>query len=341
MALNERLMKMVSQSKSRYTGMASKAIKPKEGRNTYRIINPETADWVVNAGGQFWADLGVHWIKSDLSVNKPVAVVGDCDVVYQKPSLLNSAIEMAIQGAHDEASKELYESWKSRKTVLINVIDRGDASNTDPQILELTSTTFGKVLDTIQMYAEHGKDITDLNDGVDIVITRTGKGLNTNYDVAISPGVSKPVSKEVAAKAHDLPKHIADNFFRGEEQKALNAIAEISGITLPRLGGPAAAGAVRTPTPALTSGSAVVEGATVEDSAPAVAQVEAPKPAAPAEDPLAARRAEILKRQQEAQAAAAAELAALEAANDTAPVGSAAPSVSEQDAILAELDALV
>ena len=344
MALNPALMKMVSQSKSRYSGMGGKAIKPKEGRNTYRLINPEVAEWVTNAGGQFWADLGVHWIKSDLNVNKPVAVVGDCDIVYQKPSILNSAIQMAIDSALDESSRELYESWRSRKTVLVNVIDRGDAANTDPQVLELTSTTFGKVLDIISLYGEHGQDITDPAAGVDIILTRTGKGLNTNYDVAIAPGVSKPVSKDQVAKATDLQKFIADAYFRGEEQKALNAIAEISGITLPRLGGPAGSTSTgtRTPTAALTSPAASVADSVVEDDVPfAPAKVEAP--AAPAVDALAAKRAEIAKRQKAAADAAEAELAALEAAEAAAPepAGAAAPTASEQDAILAELDNLI
>lgn len=331
MALDSRIMKMVSQAKGKYSGMSSKSIKPKEGRNTYRILAP-TAPWVEAAGGQFWADLGVHWIKADEN-GKPIAVVGDCDTVYQRPSVLNSAIEMAIDSAPDEATKKLYESWKARRTVLINVIARDDKANQDPQILELTATTFGKVLDTIQLYGEAGEDITDPVNGVDIVITRTGKGLNTNYDVAVAPGKSAPVGLDVIAKSADLPKHIADNFFRGEEQKALNAIQEISGVALPRIG----TSATRTPTAALTSPAASVEGAEVEEKVvtpPAAAKVVE----APVEDPLAAKRAEIARRRAEAEAAAAAELAELEAAS-AAPA--AEVSTSDADAILKELDGLV
>lgn len=332
MALDSRVLKMVSQAKGKYSGMSSKSIKPKEGRNTYRILAPN-ADWVEAAGGQFWADLGVHWIKADPN-GKPIAVVGDCDTVYQKPSILNSAIEMAIESAPDEATKELYSSWKARRSVLINVIDRQDKGNTDPQILELTATTFGKVLDIIQLYGEAGEDITDPVSGVDIVITRTGKGLNTNYDVAVAPGKSAPVPKDVLDKSADLPKHIGENFFRGEEQKALNAIQEISGVALPRIGSSAS----RTPTPALTSASASVEDADMpfEPDAPKAVKTAAPVEA-PAEDPLAAKRAEIARRRAAAEADAEAELAALEA--DTPPA--AETSTSDADAILAELDGLM
>lgn len=347
MALNPALRKMVSQSTAKYKGGGGNSIKPKEGRNTYRILAPTSAQapW-IGASGQFWADLGVHWIKADAN-GKPIAVVGDCDTVYQQPSAINTAIEMAVANAIDEDSKKLYEEWKARKSVLINVVDR---SNDNEEVLELTPTTFGKVLDLITLYDDAGQDITDQVNGADIIITRTGKGLNTNYDVAIAPNVPgqpfKVVKDEQLARAKDLPAFIAQNFFRGEEQKALNAIAQIAGIALPRLAGPSAG--ARTPTPALTSASAAVDDAKVEPVKPA--PVVAAAAAEPAVDPLAAKRAEILKRQQEAQAAAAAELEALEAASQPAAVETpAAPAAgglstlpaSEQDAILAELDNLV
>lgn len=350
MALNPALRKMVSQAKAKYAGNAGNAVKPKEGRNTYRILAPtkEHASWVPESG-QFWADLGVHWIKPALD-GKPVAVIGDCDTVYQQPSVINTAIEMAINSAYDETSKKLYEEWKARKSVIVNVTDR---DKDEDVVLELTPTTWGKVLDLITLYADAGQDITDPNEGADIIITRTGKGLNTNYDVAIAPVIPnapfKKVPVEKLKSATDLHQFIASNFFRGEEQKALNFIAQIAGVAVPRLGGPTAAAAgVTTPTAALTSSAASVEDAKVE-TAPAPVAKSAPAEVAPAVDPLAAKRAEILKRQQEAEAELAAmEAAAAEAAKPEMGTAAAAPETgisslpaSEQDAILAELDSLV
>ncbi|MGV1754789.1 hypothetical protein [Agrobacterium sp. CG674] len=367
MALNPALRKMVSTAKAKYAGNSGSSAKPKDGRNVYRLLAPtnDQADWVPE-GGQFWADLGVHWIKPGKN-DKPVAVVGDCDTVYQQPSVINTAIEMAINSAHDEDSKKLYEEWKARKSVLVNVINRdGD----ETEVLELTPTTWGKVLDLIMLYADAGQDITDPNEGADIVITRTGKGLNTNYDVAIAPVIPsapfKAVPLETVKRATDLNAFIASNFFRGEEQKALNFIAQIAGVAVPRLGGPTGASGVKTPTAALTSSSASVDGAQVDAEAEAAkveaARVAAAKRAAAAAaaastttaetaavDPVAAKRAEILARQKEAEA----ELLAMEAAAEAAkaPVvdaASAAPTsgisslpTSEQDAILAELDGLM
>jgi hypothetical protein len=356
MALSPELKKMVSGAKNKYSGGSGKTIKPKDGRNTYRLLAPTSAQasWVP-ASGQYWADLGVHWIKADPN-GKPLVVVGDCDTVYQQPSPLNTAIEMAINSAMDEDSKKLYEEWKAKKSVILNVLDRSVGD--DPQPLELTGTTFGKIMDLVGIYDDAGQDITDPLSGVDIIITKTGKGLNTKYDVAVSPGVSKPVPLDVLTRTIDLHAFIAQNYFRGEEQKALNCIAQIAGVAVPALTGPSGGAGVRTPTAALASPAASVADASVDNSA-AIAAEAARKAAlakaaaeqaaaaaaqsAPVEDPLAAKRAEILRRQQEAEA----ELAALSAA-PVEQAAAAAPTagisslpVSEQDAILAELDNLV
>lgn len=346
MALSPELKKMVAGAKNKYSGNSGKTIKPKEGRNTYRILapSPAQASWVP-ASGQYWADLGVHWIKADPN-GKPLVVVGDCDTVYQQPSVLNTAIEMAISTAMDEDSKTLYSEWKAKKSVLLNVLDR--SMGEDPQVLEVSPTTFGKIMDLINIYDDAGQDITDPMTGVDIIITKTGKGLNTKYDVAVSPAPSTPVKPDVLTRAVDLHAFIAQNYFRGEEQKALNCIAQIAGVAVPALTGPATAAGARTPTAALSSSAASVAGASVAAAAPvAAAPVATPVEAVPAEDPLAAKRAEILRRQQEAEAELAA-LSAAAAAPAAQPAAAAAPaaaastlSSSEEDAILAELDNLV
>lgn len=347
--MDSALRKMVSQAKAKYAGNAGKAIKPNEGRNTYRILAPKNVSW-TGPNGEFWADLGVHWIKAEENA-KPAVVIGDCDTVYQQPSVINTAIEMAINSAMDEESKKLYESWKARKSVLLNVIDRSSGSE---EILELTPSTWGKVLELIALHLDFGQDITDPENGVDIIITRTGKGLNTNYDVAVAPGKSQPVTPEQLARAKDLQEFIRSNYFRGEEQKALNAIQQFAGISVPRLAGPANAGALaapaaatlaRTPTAALASPNVAVADAAVDVEVPTTA---APAATVSAEEQAAMneaarRREEILRRQQEA----ARELEELErqAAATAQPAAVVAPassnvSADDADAILKELEGL-
>lgn len=334
--LSPALRKMVSQANNKYASSGNGSVKPKEGRNIYRIVWAEQAPW-IGEDGKFWADLGVHWIKATKE-GKPSAVVGDCDICFQQPSPIRAAVEAAIASASDTESKELFESWQARPSVLLNVLDRtGGANPTETSVLELSTTTYGKVMALVELYLESGQNILDPVEGLDICITRSGTGLNTKYDVTANPGKPLPVPQAVIDNATDLNLFIQKNFFRGEEQKALNAIAQISGVAIPRLENTGTA----TPTAALTSSAASVAPDPEPTPAPATPVAETVVQTTVAPDPAAARRAEILAQ----QAAAEAELEALNAqaaAADAAPVEEAtsAMSDSEQDAILAELEGL-
>lgn len=252
MALNPKLMSLVSKSKAKYTSNNGNTVKPKDGRNQYRILAP-VADWVPPTG-QFWSDLGVHWIKADEN-GKPLVVLGDCETVYDQPSKIVTAIRAAMEVAPDEDTKKLYKSWLPKKSVLVNAIQRDLGTGADTMVvLELTATTWNKFLELFELHGQAGQDITDPNEGVDIVVTRSGAGLNTEYSIAAAPGMSKKVTPDQLQAATDLPKFIEQNYFRGEEQKALNAISQIAGIAVPALGGPGTS----TPTAALTSSAASV-----------------------------------------------------------------------------------
>lgn len=296
MALSPELRKLVSGASNKYSRSSGTRIKPKEGVNRYRILIPDRkhASWMP-ANGQFWADLGVHWIKASEN-DKPLVVIGCESTVFQRPSRIAPLIDQAIASAIDEESKQLYQSWKAKTSVLVNVLDRskGSSNPDDPQILELTPTTWGAVMGIVQQYDDEGEDILDAENGMDIIITRTGKGLNTQYSVNVAPGKSQPVPDAALKNCHDLFAHIEKEFFRGEEEKAIAAIGQIAGINVPRLAGPVRG----TPTAALTSAASEVEDAEVtdddlsvleeEEAAPAPTpkvRVETAAPAAKAKDP--------------------------------------------------------
>lgn len=315
MALDPRLMKLVSNAANKYSRSSGKRIKPKEGVNRYRIIAPtqKQAPW-VSADGQFWAECGVHWIKATED-GKPLAVVGCDSVVNQKPCEICTAIDQAIASAIDEESKKLYEGWKARTSIFVNVLDRskGSSNPDDVQILELTTTTWGKVMGVIAQFGEEGEDILSPTTGMDIVITRSGKGLNTEYAVNTAPGQNhKPVTADQIKAAIDLNDHIQKEFFRGDETKALAAIGQISGVSYaPRL-----AASNRTPTRAITSQAAAVEDADAEEAA-----------------------LEALEEEEAAPAAAPAKAEAKPAAAPAKPAAPAEASVEEDmDDILAGLD---
>lgn len=323
MALSPQLRGMISKAKNKYS-QGGKTIKPKEGRNIYRVIAPAPGTSGVGEDGQFWADSAIHWIKAD-DKGKPMAVVGDEEFVYQRPSVLNTAIQMAIESAVDEESKKLYESWRSRKSVLLNVVDRSTGQN---EILEITATTFGKFLELYEIHLDAGQDLTDPASGVDICLTRTGKGLNTEYSITAQPGVSQPLTADQIKGVKDLNAFIAAEYFSEDNTKALNAVRQIAGIA-PPMGNTLGAA---TPTAALTSA-----GASVADAA-----ITQPDPNAAA---LAAQQAAAEQAALAAQQAAAQQAAATQVQPDPTPAppvetGSGGLSAEEEAALMAELDAL-
>lgn len=112
---------------------------------------------------------------------------------------------------------------KSKNRYLVNAI-QVDGENSDPVILELTPTTFEKILDVME---EHGAEMLDLESGVDIIIERKGKGLNTEYSV-VPAAKSKPVNKSVMANLNDLDAYSAQEYEQGLN-KAMQALGAVAG----------------------------------------------------------------------------------------------------------------
>jgi len=76
-----------------------------------------------------------------------------------------------------------------------------------------------KVLTQILQYfcdPEWG-DLTDVNSGRDVIITRSGQGLDTDYAVRVAPEKS-PISSEWLDKLYDLDKIV--NFASNEEMRS-------------------------------------------------------------------------------------------------------------------------
>lgn len=261
------LMALLNKAKSKYASSGADALKPKDGKNIYRILAPteEQADW-LGADGQFWQDVGVHWIRADAN-GKPMAVVGDPMVCFGEANPIEAMIEKAIASAYSPEEKELYSGWRSQKRILVNALDRSD-KNSGPQPLELTRTTWASILDAASNYASMGINIFDQHAGLDIIITKSGRGLTTKYDVMVAPSVPgaapTPTSDEDMARCANLAEWVRTKYFKGEEQKAITAIATITGVAAP---GAAPAITSATPTAALTSAAAVAPGASVAAAA--------------------------------------------------------------------------
>lgn len=272
MALTPAMQALLKNARNKYQSRgAAKVIKPKEGKTRIRVLPGPTPEDL------FYADLGVHWIKAS-ATGKPLAVVGCHEKVHDQPCAICSAIETAIQSATDTETENLYKSWRSRKSGLMNVIVRDGPDKSDlAQIMEVPATVMEKIIGNIQTYADDDIWALDENTGVDFVVERRGKGFDTEYSVTVPPK-SVPVTQAQLDSRHDLAAHIEREHFRGEDQKALNAIAQITGVTA-NLNTTALSNG-RATQAALTS--SVAQGAEDFEQEDVQFEVEAPKPRAAA-----------------------------------------------------------
>ena len=204
------------------SGRREKTFKPQPGKSRLRILPP----WRGGDDTEFFHDFGQHFIKD--KSDKLQAVYMCTEKTSGKPCVVCNAIAQGITESDDDEVINALNDSKSKGRVLLNALHLDGDDPETPVILDLTPTTFEKVLEVMDEYG----DITDIENGCDIVINRTGKGLNTEYSVMPSPK-SNPVNKAVLAKMHDLSKYVEQEFAEGEN-KALTAVGVTSGsVALP------------------------------------------------------------------------------------------------------------
>ncbi len=231
-------MALIKSQKNKYARNTSRTVKLKEGKTRVRILQ-------ATPTSKFWADLGVHWIKTEKG-GKPIAVVGCKDHVHNEPCPVCTMIEKCMQSAVDDESLAIYKDMKTKKSVLVAVLLRsGEDKSDEPVILEMTPTTFGNILSMIETYNEDYGNVLDPKTGMDFTIERKGKGLDTEYTVMPNPK-SDPVPKGVLERLPNLEEFIEKEFFRGDEVKALSALSQMSGLTSPKVLGSAPRPAVLT-----------------------------------------------------------------------------------------------
>lgn len=222
------MMAKIRGARATYARNDTKVVKLKEGKTRVRILQKPGDE-----NFKFWHDLGVHWIKDDPN-GKPLAVIGCSDACFEEPSQINTLIDKVIQSAPDDETVALAKSWRAKKSVLVQALIRsGDAKSETPVVLELTRTTFDQVLSAYEnFYEENSASILDPNDGLDFVIERKGKGLDTEYLVT-QTSKAVPVPKAALDAMIDLGDFIRKEYFRpGDEAKAIGAITRMTGVTV-------------------------------------------------------------------------------------------------------------
>lgn len=195
-------------------------LKPAAGQHKYRIL----PCWRGGDEKQFWHDYAMHFIKTVESGDKPAAVYLCVEKTYGKPCEVCESVKKALSVSHDDAmTKRLKEAGASQR-YLMNVLHLTGTEPGKPQILELGQTAFEAICG---LFSEYG-DITDLNEGVDVIITRTGAGLDTKYTV-MPAAKSNPVPASILGQLANLDEFVAQENPAGEV-KALTAVGSIIGL---------------------------------------------------------------------------------------------------------------
>lgn len=196
----------------------------KYGSYSLEAAEEEEADLESSGGGADFMKLAegknvVRFMPPPLGLNSPFKVVSQhyvknptgSPVVFACPRVMekrfcpvcNKANSYKASGnaADKKAAGELY----AKRRIFANVIDRSDPDS-GPKIL-----AFGKMIQQalvkIRKNEDIGGDYTDPTDGFDIIIERTGQGLNTSYSVLPARRESPLGDMEWIGQQHDLQRY--------------------------------------------------------------------------------------------------------------------------------------
>lgn len=213
-----KLLEMMKQKKAALKSK-DKTIKPQPGSNRYILL----PGWRKDEQHVWFHDFGQHYIKN--AADEIQAVYPCNEAIYGKPCPICDGLNRAQHAAADDETVELLKKAKAGRSYLMNVLALDSEDPTTPQILEIRSTAFGQLLETVEEWAG---TMFDPDEAQIFTISREGKGLNTKYSVSVSPK-KQAVPKAAYAKLTNLDEYVAQESDE-QKRKALSAINSVAGI---------------------------------------------------------------------------------------------------------------
>jgi hypothetical protein len=208
------------------------------GQSRWRIL-PHWAGSETELPSQ---DFGQHYIKD--FTGEVIAVYICTAKTFGKECPICESIAQALQSVEDPNARAVIEQAKSSQTYLLNAVQKTEAGYAkEPVLLQVPTTVFDQIMNVAASYASSdGVNIFDMNEGHDVVISKTGTGLSTRYQVL--PG-SKPsaVPAELLKKARNLREYVEQEHDEGKN-RALTALRSVAGSKTPSLAGPSVATAL-------------------------------------------------------------------------------------------------
>lgn len=236
--------KLMGLMKDKKAAMAKRdrTVKPHDGKNRIVLL----PGWEAGNEHVYFHDFGQHYIKN--AAGEIQAVYPCADSTYGQPCAVCAALSDATRNAPDDATISLLGEAKASRRVLLNVLVLDGDKPNEPVIYEVAPTVFGAIVDLIE---EWGIEAFKR----EIVIERSGKGLNTKYTAQISPKTVE-VAPATLAKIHNLAEYVKQES-EEQQRRAISAIGAVSG----RLPAPTGGHAALTSRPSLATAGDAIEGA--------------------------------------------------------------------------------
>jgi hypothetical protein len=273
-------------------GAARAGIQARTGNNNTVKIPAGRSRWRVLPGwreadpGTFYHVFAQHWIKEpNPAGGEPLlkAVVVCESITFEKPCECCDVLSNIKTGMKGAGLTKEHSTWKQidemrgKRVYLLNMLRRdGDQKSDQPVMVGIPETCLNGYLTLFQTRAEEGINMLDLAAGKDIIIEKTGTGLNTEYSVT-DAGTTSTVLVGLDGKPSDPMSKLIniDAYIEAERQKGATKVAMIGEATkkvISQGGGhstlliPSSASLVGTrpaqvaaPTPAAQAASRVIE----------------------------------------------------------------------------------
>lgn len=215
---------LMKAAKSKLNAGQQRVKKPADGKTVWRIL-PSTDD---ENPGAFYRVFGQHWIKDQSGKLQTVVVCED--ITFDKPCPVCSAMHKAKMASPDKETTDALDESYPKRTYLMNAVYlEGPDADQQVHVLEVGKKVMDGILNIAEnLYSDEEVVFVDPKEGVDIIINRSGKGLQTAYTVSgRSQKASKPVSASAMLGRIDLEAFVSDE----SESKKAKAIATLESMT--------------------------------------------------------------------------------------------------------------
>lgn len=221
--MSSELLKLFAERRQQFAPR-KKILRLELGRGRYRIL----PSWRGAGSQKFWADFGQHFVKGP--DNKVKAIYVCESKTFGKECAVCEAIETAMRNTTDDATVKLLKDAQSSAKVLLNVLHLNGPTPNEVQILEVPPSVFsgrrgvGGLVSMFEAAVKDGYPLpTDLENGFDVIIEKSGSGMETTYSVQAVVKGSNPVDPSVLKGLHNLDEFVSQENAEAR-MRAINAL---------------------------------------------------------------------------------------------------------------------